>query len=132
MVSALSRRARSWTPPSRPRLTTTLVGLAQPDLVGAWRELQDADGVTSPFTTWQWTAALACVPEISQAVRVIRVARGARTVGLLAVERWCRADGLRVLGLAGAEWLGPDHIDIVASAEEREPAAAAAARFLLR
>jgi CelD/BcsL family acetyltransferase involved in cellulose biosynthesis len=68
-------------------------------------------------------AALAAVPEVSGAVRVLRVERGSRLLGLLPVERWRDDRGARVLGPAGATWLAPDHVDVVAAPGDRDEVA---------
>lgn len=110
----------------------TAVTLDSPEVLAGWRAMQSAGHVRSPFLTWQWATALAAVPEVSAALRVLQVTDGARTVGLLPVEHWRRSDGLRVLGLAGGEWLGPDHVDVVAAPADRASVATAVARHLVR
>lgn len=106
--------------------------LDEPGLLDTWRDLQARGAVTTPFSTWQWAEALRVVPAVSAAVHVLRVTRGGRTLGLLALERWRDEERLRVLGPAGGRWLAPDHVDVVAEPGDRPVVAVAVARYLAR
>lgn len=110
--------------------TVATLPLEHPELVPAWSALQSAGHVGSPFLTLQWAQALATVPEVSSAIRVLWVTDRTRTLGLLPLERWRRPDGLRVLGLAGGQWLAADHVDVVAAPADRASVATAVARYV--
>lgn len=101
------------------------VALNAPWLLDHWRALQAAGGGSNPFLSWQWAAALAAVPTVSASTYVLRVVQRGQTLGLFPVEHWQGQDGLRVLGVAGGQWLGPDHLDVVAAPANRAAVAAA-------
>jgi CelD/BcsL family acetyltransferase involved in cellulose biosynthesis len=100
-----------------------------PEVGAAWRRLQAAGGVGSPFLAWQWISALADVPEASGGIDVLAADGGGRPVGLLPVQRRDRPGRLRTLGLA-PEWLGADHLDVVAEPRDRPLVAEAIAGHL--
>jgi CelD/BcsL family acetyltransferase involved in cellulose biosynthesis len=103
---------------------------ADPAVADAWLALQTRRGVESPFLTWEWFSALADVPEVCQAVRVVLVRRRSDPVGLLPLE-WARGPGrLLTVGVAGWRWLAPDHLAVVGPPEHRGPAARAIVRHL--
>ncbi len=108
-------------------LTTAVTA---PELRTHWGQLQDAGHISSPFMTVQWLDALAAVPEVSTSMRVLRVVDGANALGYLPVELWRDESGARVLGPAGARWLAPDHVDVVAAPEHRAVVARAIADHL--
>lgn len=113
-----------------PALEVVRGGLGDPAVEAAWRGLQAAGHVPSPFLSWQWYSAMRDVPELAGRVEVLMARRAGRTVGLLPVER-VRSGPLRVLGVAGWTWLAPDHLDVVAAAGHR-PAVAGALLGALR
>ena len=90
-----------------------------------WLHLAASGHVRSPFETWQWVSALRDVPACSAAVRVALVEIGSRPAGLLALEWDVGTDGLRTVGPAGWRWLAPDHVDVLAAPDDREPVARA-------
>lgn len=108
-----------------PPLQVERVALDVPWLLAHWRALQAAGAGSSPFLSWQWAAALAAVPTVSASMQVLRVVQQGRTLGLFPIEHWRSHDGLRVLGVAGGQWLGPDHLDVVAAPADRAAVAAA-------
>ncbi|MCO1658083.1 GNAT family N-acetyltransferase [Pseudonocardia humida] len=107
------------------------VRLTDPDLGPAWRRLQEAGHVDTPFLSWQWASALRDVPELTADMGVLVCRRGSEVVGLLPLER-TRLDGRRVLGIAGWYWVGPDHTDVVAAPADRAEVAAAMLAELAR
>jgi CelD/BcsL family acetyltransferase involved in cellulose biosynthesis len=105
------------------------LALADPRVEGAWRQLQAAGGVGSPFLVWELFSALADVPELSGGVQVLVVDDGHRPLGLLPVESRHGPRGLPSLGLT-PPWLGADHLDVVAEPRHRPAVAAAVAHHL--
>jgi CelD/BcsL family acetyltransferase involved in cellulose biosynthesis len=117
--------------PRMSALRVDRVRLTDPSLEGAWRRLQDAGHVDTPFLSWEWASALRDVPELTADVGVLVARRGDEVVGLLPLER-TRIDGRRVLGVAGWYWVGPDHTDVVAAPADRPRVAAAMLAELAR
>jgi CelD/BcsL family acetyltransferase involved in cellulose biosynthesis len=115
-----------------PDLTTASRRLDDPAVAVAWRRLQGAGGVPTPFLSWEWCSALRDVPEVSRDVVVVVVRTEERVVGLLPLERVRDARGLTVVGVAGRTWLGPDHSDVVAAPADRAAVAAAVLARLAR
>jgi CelD/BcsL family acetyltransferase involved in cellulose biosynthesis len=105
------------------------LALADPDVAAAWRRLQAAGGIVSPFLTWELVSALADVPELAAGMRVLVADDGRRPVGLLPLEARQGPYGLRALGLVPS-WLGADHLDVVAEPRHRPVVAAAVAGHL--
>jgi CelD/BcsL family acetyltransferase involved in cellulose biosynthesis len=101
------------------------MALDAPGLLDHWRALVPEGGGSSPFLSWQWAAALAAVPAVSASMQVLLVVQEERVLGLFPVEHWRDRAGLRVLGAAGGQWLGPDHLDVVAAPADRAAVAAA-------
>ncbi|WP_219416039.1 hypothetical protein [Pseudonocardia nigra] len=114
------------------RWTTALGRLDDPRLEQAWRGLQEAGHVPSPFLSWEWASALRDVPGVAGGIEVLTVAEDDRIVGLLPVERVRSATGATVVGIAGQSWLAPDHTDVIAAPEHRGPVATALLRLLAR
>jgi CelD/BcsL family acetyltransferase involved in cellulose biosynthesis len=107
------------------------VRLTDPDLEPAWRRLQDAGHVDTPFLSWQWASALRDVPELVADAGVLVARRDGEVVGLLPLER-TRLEGRRVLGVIGWYWVGPDHTDVVAAPADRPEVAGAMLAELAR
>jgi CelD/BcsL family acetyltransferase involved in cellulose biosynthesis len=105
------------------------LALADPGVAVAWRQLQAAGGVGSPFLVWELFSALADVPELSGETQVLVADDGHRPLGLLPLEPRHGPGGLRSLGLTPG-WLGADHLDVVAEPRHRPAVAAAVARHL--
>lgn len=101
--------------------------LIDPAIEAAWRTLQDGGCVSSPFLSWEWASALRDVPALTRRVSVLVCRAGSEVVGLWPVEM-DRMRRLRVLGVAGWNWAGPDHSDVVAAADDKP----AVSRALLR
>ncbi|MBS1692156.1 MAG: GNAT family N-acetyltransferase [Actinobacteria bacterium] len=95
----------------------------------AWTLVQQQGGVTSPFLSRQWYAALADVPELTAQAETLVCMQGATPVGLLPVQVVTR-NGLRTLGVAGWDWFTPDHLDVVAAPQHRAAVADRIARSL--
>lgn len=113
-------------------VTVAAVPATDPGTLAAWRALQADGAVGSPFLSWQWAEAVAAVPEVAAAVKVLRVDASGRTLGLFPVERWSGDAGVRVLGAVGRNWMGADHLDVVAVPAQRTTVADAVATFVLR
>ncbi|WP_214407136.1 GNAT family N-acetyltransferase [Pseudonocardia lacus] len=107
------------------------VRLGDPHVERAWRRLQDAGHVDTPFLSWQWASALRDVPELVEDAGVLVAWRSDDVVGLLPLER-TTLDGRRVLGVIGWYWVGPDHTDVVAAPDDRAEVAAAMLAELAR
>jgi CelD/BcsL family acetyltransferase involved in cellulose biosynthesis len=105
------------------------LALADPRVAVAWRRLQAAGGVSSPFLVWELFSALADIPELSDGTQVLVADDGHRPVGLLPVEPRPGPRGLPALGLV-PPWLGADHLDVVAEPRHRAAVAAAMAAHL--
>lgn len=105
------------------------LALADPRVALAWRQLQAAGGVSSPFLVWELFSALAKIPELSGGAQVLVVDDGHRPVGLLPVEPRDGPSGLPALGLT-PPWLGADHLDVVAEPRDRPAVAGAVVRHL--
>lgn len=97
----------------------------------AWRRLQDDGHVRSPFLTWEWASSLADVPTVSGQMYAVLLGPPAAPVGLLPVEWSGGPDGVRAVGIAGWQWLAPDHLDVVAPPEAAADVAGAVVRFLV-
>ena len=113
-------------------VTVAAVPATDPGMLAAWRALQADGAVGSPFLSWQWAEAVAAVPEIAAAVQVLRVDAGGRTLGLFPVDRWSGGAGVRVLGAVGQNWMGADHLDVVAVPGQETTVAEAVAAFVFR
>ncbi|UER54069.1 GNAT family N-acetyltransferase [Kineosporiaceae bacterium SCSIO 59966] len=114
--------------------TTTVESRRADDraLAGVWRSLQDAQGVGTPFLTWEWFSAFADVPELSRRARVLVVRDGGAPIGLFPVQLGGEPGKLRRLEAAGSGVLDPDHLDVVAVAPRREQVAEAVTEYLRR
>jgi CelD/BcsL family acetyltransferase involved in cellulose biosynthesis len=130
-----SERSRSvHSAPTIPRMSALRVHrvrLTDPDLEAAWRALQDAGHVDTPFLSWEWASALRDVPELVSDAGVLVARRDGEVVGLLPLER-TRIDGRRVLGVIGWYWVGPDHTDVIAAPADRAEVARAMLAELAR
>jgi CelD/BcsL family acetyltransferase involved in cellulose biosynthesis len=115
-----------------PDLVPVARRLSDPAVETAWRRLQAAGHVPSPFLSWEWCSCFRDVSELSRDIVVILVRSGHEIVGLLPVERVRDAHGLRVVGVAGRSWLSPDHSDVVAAPADRAGVARAALGLLAR
>lgn len=112
---------------TRPHMVRArLVEPRDPIVEATWRRLQAGGGVTTPFMSWEWYAALVADPATSAGVRVLIVDDGIRPVGLLPFECTIDHRGLRVVRQPGGSWLAPDHVDVVAPPSDRAAVAAAA------
>lgn len=109
-----------------------LVGARDPVVGAAWRRLQVAGGVTTPFHSWQWFTALTTRAATGAGVRVAVVTDDGAVIGLLPFE--CVRDhrGLRVVGPPAASWLAPDHLEVVAAPPDRVRVATSVATALAR
>jgi CelD/BcsL family acetyltransferase involved in cellulose biosynthesis len=112
-----------------PALRIQSLAVADPRVGVAWRQLQAAGGVSSPFLVWELFSALADVPELSGGTQVLVIDEGGRPVGLLPVEPHDGPHGLSALGLT-PRWLGADHLDVVAEPRHRPAVARAVVRHL--
>lgn len=115
-----------------PDLVAVARRLSDPDVEAAWRRLQAAGNVPTPFLSWEWFSALRDVPELARDIVVVAVQSGDVIVGLLPVERVRDARGLRVVGVAGRSWLTPDHSDVVAAQADGAAVARAALGLVAR
>lgn len=116
----------------RPLVVETVDPTA-PTLAGLWRRLQNRGGVGTPFLAWEWFSALAEEPTLSRhCVVLVASRRGGSPIGLFPVEIDSRCGRLRVLRCAGTEWLGADHLDVVAAPSDRDAVASAIARHMVR
>lgn len=106
--------------------------LAAPAVRKLWQEIQARDAVESPFLTWEWCSTLAEHSPSSQRLVVLLASWQQRPVALLPVQFRRGPGGVRTLGVAGSDWLHPDHLDVVALPDYRGPAGAAVVRYLKR
>lgn len=112
-----------------PPLRVQPLAVADPRVGVAWRQLQAAGGVSSPFLAWELFSALADVSELSGGTQVLVADDGDRPVGLLPVEPHDGPRGLSAVGLT-PRWLGADHLDVVAEPRHRPTVARAVVRHL--
>lgn len=114
------------------RLRATRTSLDDPDVAAAWQELQRDGHIDTPFLSWQWFSALRDVPELAAAIEIIACRRPDGTIAGLYPLEIVRLGVLRVAGIAGWQWAGPDHVDVVAAPDERDAVARAVLTELAR
>jgi CelD/BcsL family acetyltransferase involved in cellulose biosynthesis len=107
-----------------------LVEPRDPVVERAWRRLQEAGGVRSPFQSWQWFDALAADDDLCPGLQVLVVSDDGGPIGLVPFELATDHRGLRVVVQPGASWLAPDHCDVIATAGAAPAVATAAAERL--
>jgi CelD/BcsL family acetyltransferase involved in cellulose biosynthesis len=95
----------------------------------AWRRLQRAGAVASPFLAWEWVSALVDTPGADAGCQVLAASDGQRVVGLLPLHPLDEPARLRAWGLA-PRWMGADHLDVVAEPARRPAVAGALVRHL--
>jgi len=113
-----------------PDLLVRRLRMLEPTVISAWRRLQAAGGVPSPFLTWQWCTGVLSEPDTASGTSVCVVERHGAIIGLFPVEQTSVA-GLQTLGPAGWQWLAPDHLDVVALPQDRSEVARATASDIL-
>jgi CelD/BcsL family acetyltransferase involved in cellulose biosynthesis len=96
----------------------------------AWRQLQAAGGVGSPFQSWQWFSALAVDRAACPGLQVIVISDRGGPLGLVPFQHTTDHRGLRVARQPGAPWLAPDHCDVIAAPAAAQAVADAAAHRL--
>lgn len=102
-----------------------------PAVLAAWARLEAAGAVRTPFDSPAWATALADVPELAADVRVLAAAGpDGGIAGLLPLEWSTSAAGVRMVSAPGADWLAPDHVDVVAAPGDRDGVARAVVSFL--
>jgi CelD/BcsL family acetyltransferase involved in cellulose biosynthesis len=113
----------------RSALNVRRLRLTDPGVGAAWRRLQRAGGVDSPFLAWEWVSAFADVPEAAPGTGILAADDGHQILGLLPVQPLDEPGRLRTWGLA-PRWLGADHLDVVAEPRLRPEVARALAGHL--
>lgn len=102
-----------------------------PGLEREWKRLEQAGGVSAPFQTWSWFSAIKDHADAFGDLTVIAAVQNDVAIGLLALEtvesRW----HLRTLRNPGQDWIGPEHIDVVAKDEDLSTAARAIADWII-
>lgn len=107
------------------------LGPDDPALEREWKRLEQSGGVPGPFQTWSWFSAIRDHRSLFGNLTVIAAVQDDVTIGLLAIEIVESGWHLRTLQSPGQDWIVPDHVDVIASAEHRAAAARAIADWMI-